>query len=56
MAASAQLFPDKIEPGEIRVEFIDDDGGCEVAIFAGPRAPERARRFAEAFYGTYREA
>lgn len=28
-----------------RVEAIDDDGGCEVAIFCGPRAEERARRF-----------
>jgi hypothetical protein len=49
----AKLFFDKNRPGIIRVEFIDDDGGCEVAIFDGPRARERAERFASSFYGTF---
>ena len=35
----------------IRVEFFDDDGGCEVAQFSGPRARERAMAFGEKFYG-----
>jgi len=25
---------------------LDDDGGCEVAIFAGPNAKNRAMRYA----------
>lgn len=50
---TAELFHDKVEPEAFRVEFIDDDGGCEVAVFYGPRALERARRFAEAFYGKF---
>lgn len=37
----AVMFHDKITASAIRVEFIDDDGGCEVAIFDGPRAKIR---------------
>ena len=33
-------------PGAWNVEAIDDDGGIEQAIFAGPLAEERARDFA----------
>jgi hypothetical protein len=29
----------------------DGDGACEVAIFSGPRAEERARLFAKAEHG-----
>jgi hypothetical protein len=29
--------------GEWRVEYQDDEGGCYVTIFAGPKAEERAR-------------
>ena len=53
MAEPAMLFPDKKFPSAIRVEWINDDGGCEVAIFDGPRALDRATQFAAAFYGTY---
>jgi hypothetical protein len=53
--ASATLAADKKVPSAIRVEYIDEDGGCEVAIFDGPRAVDRAARFASAFYGTYRD-
>jgi len=49
----AELFTDKKIPSAIRVEYIDGDGGCEVTVFDGPRAIERAARFASAFYGTY---
>jgi len=34
----------KIGYSDWRVEWIDDDGGCELAIFAGPKARERAIR------------
>ena len=52
---AAELFTDKKDPEAFRVEFIDhdNDGACEVAVFHGPRALERARTFAEAFYGTF---
>jgi hypothetical protein len=38
-----ELIEDKKAPGEWRVEYVGDDGGCFVNIFAGPRAEERAR-------------
>jgi hypothetical protein len=34
---------------------IDDDGDCEVTIFAGPGAHDRARRFADREYGDCEE-
>ena len=42
MNAEIKVFEDQIVSGEWRVEYFDDDGGCYVAIFAGPAA-ERAR-------------
>ena len=51
----AQLMRDKSDPNVWRVEAIDDDGGCEVAIFSGPRARERATAFANNFYLTWAE-
>jgi hypothetical protein len=45
------IFRDKHDSDAIRVEFFDDDGGCEVAQFSGPRARERALAFGKAFYG-----
>lgn len=46
----AELIQDKTDPNSYRVEAIDDDGGCEVAIFSGPNALERAIAFAGGFY------
>jgi hypothetical protein len=43
-----RLFEDKKASGEWRVEYVDDDSGCFVNIFAGPRAEERARDYLEA--------
>jgi hypothetical protein len=34
--------------GEWRVEYFDDDGGCYVTMFAGPKAEKRARDYFEA--------
>ena len=45
MPEPAIIFPDRLYSEEWRVEWIDDDGGIEVAIFAGPKAHERAIRF-----------
>ena len=44
----AELIEDKEMPGQYRVEAIDDDGGCEVAIFSRPNALDRAVHFAGA--------
>ncbi len=52
MSEPAKIFNDRIEPGVVRVEFFDDDGGCEVTLFSGPRARERALSFGRTFYGT----
>jgi hypothetical protein len=43
MGEPALVFKDR---DEWRVEWLDDDGACEVAIFAGPNARERALRSA----------
>lgn len=46
MSETAKLFEDRENAGDWRVEWIDNDGGIEVAIFAGPnaRAGDRIRR------------
>jgi hypothetical protein len=43
--AEIKVFEDQIVSGEWRVEYFDDDGGCYVAIFAGPAAEQRARDY-----------
>jgi hypothetical protein len=53
VAASAFLFEDRQTPGDWHVQWTDDDGGFEMAIFSGPRARERAIMFAE--HGSYAE-
>ena len=40
---------------EWRIEWIDDDGRIEVAIFAGPKARERALRYADQQYERFEE-
>jgi hypothetical protein len=47
MSEPAQIFEDRVHPREWRVEWFDEDGRCEVAIFAGPNARERALRYAD---------
>jgi hypothetical protein len=42
------VFEDHDEPGDWRVEYFDSDGGCYVAIFAGPEAEKRARDYFDA--------
>ena len=51
----AFLFEDHQTPGDWHVQWTDDEGGFEMAIFSGPRAHERAIMFAERCYGSYEQ-
>ena len=51
----AKVFEDRVSPGDWRVEWIDDDGAIEVAIFSGPNARDRALRYADRQYGYFEE-
>jgi hypothetical protein len=55
MPEIAKVFEDRECVGHWRVEWFDDDGGCEVEVFVGPDAGERARRYAEQRYGVFDE-
>lgn len=46
----AELVQDKDDQRVYRVEAIDNDGGCEVALFSGPNALDRAIAFAGSDY------
>lgn len=48
---AAEVFERKGEPGAWSVEWIDEDGGIEQAIFIGPDAEARAREYASFKYG-----
>jgi hypothetical protein len=52
-----QILQDKEHPDHWRVEDNDADGAgaCEVTIFGGHRAEERAREYAEWLSGRRRE-
>jgi hypothetical protein len=52
---TAKVFEDRECPGDWRVEWVDDDGGVEVAIFPGPNARERALRYVDRQYGNFQE-
>jgi len=51
----AKVFEDSEAPGDWRVEKFDEDGGCEVTVFGGPEARERAIRYADREYGVFDE-
>jgi len=51
----ALVFPDEGDPEDWRVEWFDEDGGCEVTVFYGPRTKERALAFPQNFYPAFRE-
>jgi len=55
MSEPAKVFEDRLYPGDWRVEWVDDDGGVELAIFAGPNTRERALRYADRQYGRFEE-
>lgn len=46
----AELVQDRHDPTVYRVEAIDEDGSCEVAVFSGPHALDRAIAFAGGSY------
>lgn len=50
---TAELVQDKDDPQMYRVEYIDDDGGCEVSLFSGPNALDRAAAFAGNYYESW---
>jgi hypothetical protein len=51
----AKVFPDRHGSGDWRVERFGDDGACEVAIFSGPNARDRALLYADRQYGRFEE-
>jgi hypothetical protein len=55
MSEPAKVFEDRELPGQWRVEWFGDDGGCEVELFTGPTARRDALRYAMRTYGHFRE-
>jgi hypothetical protein len=55
MTEPAKVFEDRVAPGQWRVEWVDDDGSCEVEIFTGPDARRQALRHAMQKYGHFKE-
>ena len=51
----AYVFEDRKSPGDWWIKWINDEGDIEVAIFAGPKARERALGYAERQYGCFEE-
>jgi hypothetical protein len=49
----SQSFEDRRQPGDWRVEWVDD-GGIEVTIFSDPNARERALRYADRLIRQFR--
>ena len=39
------IIEDRDDAAQWRVEYFDDDGGCYVTVFAGPKAEQRARDY-----------
>jgi hypothetical protein len=52
----AKVFEDCGTPGQWHVEWLDDDGRCELEIFSGPTARRDALRYAMQKYGHFKEA
>jgi len=50
---TAELTKDGDDQSAYRVEAIDEDGGCQVAIFSGPDALRRAMDYADSYYGDW---
>ena len=55
MSEPAKVFEDRETPGQWRVEWFDDDGRCELEIFAGPDARRQALRCAMQKYAHFKE-
>jgi len=50
MPETAKVFEHREWPGRWRVECFDDHGECEMTIFSGPTAYDRAIRYANTQY------
>ena len=48
LESNITVFEDRGVSGQWRVEYVDEDGGCYVTIFAGPAAEHRAREYQQA--------
>ena len=55
MSEPAVVFEDRMYPGEWRVQWSEQQGDIEATIFTGPKARERAVRYAEWQYGVFEE-
>ena len=56
MPETATIFADRENTRDWRIEWFDDDGGCEVAIFSARGARERAICYADHHqYGAFEE-
>jgi len=55
MSEPAAVFEDRELPGQSRVEWFGDDGGCEVELFSGPTARRDAVRYATQNYTHFKE-
>jgi hypothetical protein len=42
------VIEERDSTGEWHVEYFDDDGGCYITLFSGPKAEKRARDYFEA--------
>ena len=54
MPTTAKVFEDKEWHGHWQVEWLDDDGKCEITIFSGPNAYARAIRYANTSISGFR--
>jgi hypothetical protein len=55
MAEPALLYRDRLCGDDWRVEWTDEKGGVELAIFSGPDAYERTIRYADRQYRLFDE-
>jgi len=55
MSEPAKVFEGREVYGQWRIEWLDDDGGCEVEIFTGPDTRTRALRYAIQRYSHFVE-
>ena len=55
MPETEKVFEDRENTRDWRVEWFDDDSGCEVAIFSAWGARERAICYADHQYGAFEE-
>jgi hypothetical protein len=55
MSEPAKVFEDSVIPVRWHVEWQDEDGHCELEVFAGPTGRPQALWYAMQQYGHFRE-